>query len=283
MDLMELLRQWALGFCPLNAIERAVSDLIDARGSNSAQRTAGVSDGSGRDGDARTGDIPIDCTGSRSLLRDHLLPGSGDAGRREHGQHPARIRARRHLLYGQLYACTEYCKYNNNIENVLYKFIPAVHRTYYDGSITHVTGIVKITAEEYAAMPSRFDGPWLQHNFPSVAESIDRFIDKIKQESHGELLGNLEVIRIPLNLYRARNATNRQWRNCSATTRSPTRRCSWSAIRLSALRIQSISLGLSVRCSGGTNRAVRDCHSETCSIDMSSTSTSSGLSTCAAR
>ena len=42
MDLMELLRQWALGFCPLNAIERAVSDLIDARGSNSVQRTAGV-------------------------------------------------------------------------------------------------------------------------------------------------------------------------------------------------------------------------------------------------
>ena len=39
---MALLRQWALGFCPLNTIERSVSDLIDARGSNSVQRTKGV-------------------------------------------------------------------------------------------------------------------------------------------------------------------------------------------------------------------------------------------------
>ena len=33
-DLMTLLRGWTLGFCPLNAIEREVSDLIDARGSS---------------------------------------------------------------------------------------------------------------------------------------------------------------------------------------------------------------------------------------------------------
>ena len=111
-----------------------------------------------------------------------------------------------------MYACNEYCKYYKNIENVLYKFIPAVHRTYYDGSITHVTGIVKITAEDYAAMPSRFDGPWLRNHFPDVAQSMDRFIDKIKQETHGELLGDLEIIRIPLNLYRARNATSRKAR-----------------------------------------------------------------------
>ena len=41
-DLMALLRQWALGFCPLNDIERSLSDLIDARGSNSVQRTSAV-------------------------------------------------------------------------------------------------------------------------------------------------------------------------------------------------------------------------------------------------
>ena len=33
-DLTTLLREWALGFCPLNAIERSLSDLIDARRSN---------------------------------------------------------------------------------------------------------------------------------------------------------------------------------------------------------------------------------------------------------
>ena len=41
---------------------------------------------------------------------------------------------------------------------------------------------------------------------------MDRFIDKIKQETHGEIVGDLEIVRIPLNLYRARNATSRQWR-----------------------------------------------------------------------
>ena len=30
-DLMALLRDWSLGFCPLNAIEQSLSDLIDAR------------------------------------------------------------------------------------------------------------------------------------------------------------------------------------------------------------------------------------------------------------
>jgi 2-polyprenyl-6-methoxyphenol hydroxylase-like FAD-dependent oxidoreductase len=39
---------------------------------------------------------------------------------------------------------------------------------------------------------------------------MDRFIDKIKQETPGEILGDLEIVRIPLDLYRARNATNRQ-------------------------------------------------------------------------
>ena len=86
-----------------------------------------------------------------------------------------------------------------------------VHRTHYDGSVSHVTGIANISAEEYEAMPSRFDGQWLRSNFPAVAQSMDRFIDKIKEETHGEILGDLEIIRIPLDLYRARNATNRQW------------------------------------------------------------------------
>ena len=74
-----------------------------------------------------------------------------------------------------------------------------------------MTGIVNITAEDYEAMPSRFDGEWLRSNFPDVAESMDRFIDKIKAETHGEVLGDLEIVRIPLDLFRARNATSRQW------------------------------------------------------------------------
>ena len=212
-DLMALLRDWEQGFCPLNSIERSISDLIDARGSNSVERPAAIVTAEDAMSMLQPGDILIDSTGGRSLLRDHLVPGSGEL---DGGANTLKIRLEYALvitfLYGQPYDCNEYCKYYKNIENPHYKFIPMVHRTYYDGQVSHVTGIVNITAEDYEAMPSRFDGEWLRSNFPGVAESMDRFIDKIKQETHGEILGDLEIIRIPLDLYRARNATSRQWR-----------------------------------------------------------------------
>jgi 2-polyprenyl-6-methoxyphenol hydroxylase-like FAD-dependent oxidoreductase len=212
-DLMALLRGWATGFCPLNAIERSISDLIDARGSSVVQRTAAVVTAEEAMAMLEPGDLLIDCTGSRSLLRDHLVPGSGPVNGRSN---TLKIRLEYALvitfLYGQRYDCNEYCKYAKNIENQHYKFIPMVHRTHYDGSVSHVTGVVKISAREFEAMPPRFDGQWLRSNFPGVAQSMDRFIDKIKEESQGEILGDLEIVRIPLDLYRARNATSRQWR-----------------------------------------------------------------------
>jgi len=212
-DLMDLLRGWTTGFCRLNDIERSISDLIDARGSSPVQRTAAVVTAEDAMAMLEPGDLLIDCTGNRSLLRDHLVPGSGQP---DGGANTLKIRLEYVLvitfLYGQRYDCNEYCKYAKNIENPHYKFIPMVHRTHYDGSVSHVTGIIKISAREFEAMPPRFDGQWLRSNFPGVAQSMDRFIDKIKQESQGELLGDLEIIRIPLDLYRARNATSRQWR-----------------------------------------------------------------------
>jgi 2-polyprenyl-6-methoxyphenol hydroxylase-like FAD-dependent oxidoreductase len=212
-DLQALLRGWAVGFCPLNAIERSISDLIDARGSSTVERTAAVVTVDDAMAMLEPGDLMIDCTGSRSLLRDHLMRGSGGA---DKGANTLEIRLEYALvitfLYGQNYDCNEYCKYYKNIENPHYKFIPMVHRTHHDGSVSHVTGIVNISAREYEAMPSRFDGEWLRGNFPGVADSMDRFIDKIKQETHGEILGDLEIVRIPLDLYRARNVTSRQCR-----------------------------------------------------------------------
>jgi len=245
-DLMALLRGWTSGFCPLNSIELEVSDLIDARGSSALQRTAAVVTAKDAMAMLEPGDVLIDCTGARSLLRDHLVPGSeeidGDA-------NTLLIRLEYALvitfLYGQRYDCNEYCKYYKNIENAHYKFIPMVHRTHYDGSVSHVTGIVNITAEEYEAMPSRFDGQWLRSNFPSVAQSMDRFIDKIKEETHGEILGDLEIIRIPLDLYRARNATSRKWLTAGPTDHplatSPVFLAGDSAI--GSPYFQSISLG----------------------------------------
>jgi len=245
-DLMTLLRGWTQGFCPLNAIERSLSDLIDARHSRPVQRTLTAMTAE----DAMTmlgpGDILIDCTGKNSLLRDRLVPGAGAEGDEAN---TFQIRLEYALvitfLYGQAYDCNEHCKYSKNLENAQYKFIPSVNRTCYDGSISHVTGIVHISAEDYERMPSRFDGHWLRDNFPHVAESMDRFIGKIKEETNGEIVGDLEIIRIPLDLYRARNATNREWRRTGADdhpfTHSPVFLVGDSA--MGSPYFQSISLG----------------------------------------
>jgi hypothetical protein len=245
-DLMELLRGWARGFCPLNTIERSLSDLIDARRSHPVRRTTAAVSSEEAMAMLEPGDVLIDSTGARSVLRDHLLPGDGAV---DEGRNTFKIRLEYALvvtfLYGQPYDCNEYCKYYKNIENPHYKFIPAVNRTYYDGSISHVTGIVNIPVEDYERMPSRFDGHWLRGNFPHVAESMDRFIDKVKQETHGEIVGDLDIIRIPLDLYRARSATSRGWRGTAAGdhpfTHSPVFLVGDSA--MGSPYFQSISLG----------------------------------------
>ena len=212
-DLMGLLRGWTLGFCPLNAIERSLSDLIDARQSQPVKRTTVALTAQDAMSMRQPGDILIDCTGANSLLRDQLVPSAGAA---DGKGNTFKLRLEYALvitfLYDLAYDCNEYCKYYKNIDSAYYKFIPAVNRTYYDGSITHVTGIVNIPAEDYERMPSRFDGQWLRSNFPHIAQSMDRFITKVKTETNGAIVGDLEIVRIPLDLYRARNATNRQSR-----------------------------------------------------------------------
>src|SRR5215470_7531229 len=76
-DLSALLKTWAVGCCPLNSIERSISELIDARGPTSVERTAAVVTVEDAMAMLEPGDILIDSTGSRSLLRDHLVPGAG--------------------------------------------------------------------------------------------------------------------------------------------------------------------------------------------------------------
>ena len=209
-DLSALMKNWAQGFCPLKSIESSVSDLIDARGSHPVQRIAGELGAQDAIALVEPGDVLIDCTGTNSLLRDQLAPENTLNFLFEHALVIT-------FLYSQTYACNEFCKYYKNVENPHYKFIPMVHRVSHDGSVSHVTGIVTITAEEFEAMPKRFDGEWLRDNAPAVAQSMDRFIDKVKQETNGEVIGDLEIIRIPLNLYRARNVTSRQWATAGAS------------------------------------------------------------------
>jgi len=246
-DLGALLQTWALGFCPLNSIERSLSDLIDTREPNTVERWAAAVTVEDLTAMLQPGDVVIDATGSRSLLRDQLVPSSGET---VEGANTLKVRLEYALvitfLYGQPYDCDEYCKYYKNIDNPRYKFIPMVHRTHYDGSVSHVTGIVNISAEDYEAMPSRFNGEWLHENVPDVAKSMDRFIDKIKEETHGEILGDLEIVRIPLDLYRARNATNRLLLSAGSSDHpfaaSPVFLAGDSAI--GSPYFQSISLGL---------------------------------------
>ena len=213
LDLMSLLRNWVQGFCPLNTIEQSLSSLIDERASKGVQRIATVMKAEEAVAMLEPGDLLIDCSGSNSLLRDHLAEGSAQG---QAGANTLNIRLEYAIvvtfLYGQPYLCNEYCKYNKNVGNLKYKFIPAVDRIAYDGDISHVTGIVNISAADYEAMPPKFDGQWLRSHFPELTQSMERFIDKIKLETPGEILGDLEILRIPLNLYRARNATSRRWR-----------------------------------------------------------------------
>jgi 2-polyprenyl-6-methoxyphenol hydroxylase-like FAD-dependent oxidoreductase len=245
-DLMGLLRGWTQGYCPLNLLERSLNDLIATRGSRPVQRSAVAVTVEDAMSMVHPGDAVIDCTGTKSLLRDHLVPGAAAA---DGTGNTFRIRLEYSLvmtfLYRGAYDCNEYCKYYKNIENARYKFIPAISRTYYDGNVTHVTGIVNISTEDYERMPSRFDGQWLRDNFPLIAQSMDRFMAKVDTETGGEMVGDLEVIRIPLDVYRARNATSRQLRRGGMAdhpfARSPVFLVGDSAI--GSPFFQSISLG----------------------------------------
>lgn len=211
-DLRALLDEWTRGFVPLNTIERSLWDLIDSRATGTVERISAEIAADEAISMLEPGDILVDCTGARSLMRDLLLPGDDLTAR---DRNTKRFRLEYALvitfLYSQHYACNEWCKYYKNRENTDYKFIPAVHRTFYDGDISHVTGIVTISPEEFTAIPPTSDGAWLREHHPNIAVSMDRFIDRVKAESHGELVGDLAITRIPLDVYHARNVTSRLW------------------------------------------------------------------------
>ena len=245
-DLRTLLAEWTLGFVPLNTIEGSLSDLIDDRGTGTVERIAGKVTAEQATAMLAPADILVDCTGSHSLMRDRLLPGDELTERGRNTQH---FRLEYTLvvtfLYDRHFACNEWCKYYKNLENPDYKFIPAVHRTYYDGAISHVTGIISISKAEYDAMPPSFDGAWLRDRYPRIAESMDRFIDKVRAETHGELVGDLEITRLPLDLYHATNMTSRRWHGSGIEhplARAPVFLLGDSAI--GSPYFQSISLGL---------------------------------------
>ena len=191
------------------------------------------------------GDIVVDCTGCKSLLRDHLAPHAGAA---VEGANTVSIQLEHAIvatfLFGGPYVCNELCKYYKNVENLAYKFIPAVGRTYYDGDVSHVTGIVGISDEEYAEMPARFDGALLRSQYPHVAASMDRFIDKVKQEAQGDVIGETRHHPDTADPLPRPQRHQPQVARHGRTTRSQRRRC--FCVGDSAIGspyFQSISLG----------------------------------------
>ena len=277
-DLKALLQEWTLGFVALKTIEQSLADLIEHRATGTVERVDGEVTRDDVLQRLEPGDIVVDTTGTRSLFRDAVIPGGDAPG------HPNLMRVRLEyalvvtFLYSQHYACNELCKYAKNVENTAYKFIPGVQRTFYDGSITHVTGIVVITKDEFDSMPSRFDGPWLREHHPAVAESMDRFIDKVKDETHGELIGELEIVRIPLDVYHARQR-DQPARGIARPMRVPSRRrrCSCSATPRSGRRTSSRSRSASsARSSWPATSATARCPWRRCSTATRRSCTASG-------
>jgi hypothetical protein len=134
------------GVLPAQRHRALLSDLIDTRRSNAVQRTR-PSYRRRNAWDARAGDILI---GSH---RQQVAASRSPGGRlrRGEGQDTLNIRLNtrcHHVPVRPDVRLQRVLQYYKNIENAHYKFIPMVHRTHADGSVSHVTGIVNITAED---------------------------------------------------------------------------------------------------------------------------------------
>ena len=97
-DLRGLLLAWTRGFIPLKMIEGSLSELIEARNTGTVERIAGEVSAEQALAMVEAGDILVDCTGTRSVLRDLLVPGDDLEGKRtEHDGRPARVRVGGHI------------------------------------------------------------------------------------------------------------------------------------------------------------------------------------------
>lgn len=109
---------------------------------------------------------------------------------------------------------------------------------------------VKIIVSNACRVPSRYKeiGPSARGCRTDFHVSPGRWTassTRSGRKTHGEILGDLEIIRVPLNLYRARNATSREWRQAGPAVHpfaaSPVFLVGDSAI--GSPYFQSISLG----------------------------------------
>ncbi len=97
-DLRALLDEWTRGFVQLNVVENRLTELIEGRNTGTVERVSTTLTGDEALELVEPGDVLVDCSGTRGLMRDLLLPGGGP--RRTRAQHPAvppRVLPRDHL------------------------------------------------------------------------------------------------------------------------------------------------------------------------------------------
>src|SRR5262245_8133812 len=81
-DLRALLIEWTRGFAPLKTIESTLKELIESRGTGTVERVEGEITAEQALAMLEPNDILVDSTGTRSILRDLLLPAE-DPGARD--------------------------------------------------------------------------------------------------------------------------------------------------------------------------------------------------------
>ena len=148
----------------------------------------------------------VDCTGNKSLLRDRLLPdGERVDGLTNTHTMLSHTLASRSSTARRTTATEQLGKYYKNVGTERYSPSPPtpdVQRR--RGHPRHRSDHADL-AEDYAAMPTQFDGRSARRALPDVGLWRQHFVEKIEEESHGEIIGDLDIIRIPLNLYPRRS------------------------------------------------------------------------------
>lgn len=229
-DVRATLEELGRGWVSIRQIEESLSALVANHADRQVTRLNQAIDVDQLSDLVEPGDAVLDCTGSHSLLRNVLPSGRRDAlfrqdpttsalgrsrGRRGVGEWDANLLefVMEHALLvtftiPALHVCDERCKYYGNEGNTTYTFVPSISRTFNSDGVSNVTGIISMSSEVAAELPTVLDQAWLHSSDHEIARSINRFIEQHIVRLIGVTPTNLLISNVALNLYRARRATN---------------------------------------------------------------------------
>ena len=242
-DLRALLDEWTRGFVALNTIEQTLSELIEARATGTIERVAIG---------ARAPTTRSPC--SSPATSSSTAPAQVAAARPPAPRRRAR-RARRNtkrfrlehalvitFLYWQHVRLRRVLQVLQEPGQPALQVHPRGPPDVYDGDVTHVTGFVTISPRSSRRCRRSSTGRGCASTSPGLPTSMDRFIDRMREESHGELVGDLDDHPDPARpvsrpqrhepavapVGARRSARDRPRCSCSATRRSARRTSSRS-------------------------------------------------------